>query len=190
MRQANTAIIRERHPIPTVDEILYNMNGSEVYNEIDLKYGFHQIELEESSREVTTFVTHKGLYRYKRLMFGINAAPEKYQHIIGQVLHDCEGVQNISDDIVVYGKDQSDHDEKLQKVLGKLREKCLTLNKEKCCFGIDKITFMGHVLSKYGIGPTENRVKDVVNAKQPETASEVRSRDKNKACDGREVMLA
>ena len=59
MRQANKAIIRERHPIPTVDEILYNMNGSEVFSKLDMKYGYHQIELEEDSREITTFVTIK-----------------------------------------------------------------------------------------------------------------------------------
>ena len=96
MRQANAAIVRERHPIPTVDEILYNVNGSEIFSKLDLRSGYHQIELEESSREITTFVTHKGLYRYKRLMFGISSAPEKHQQVISQIYHDCEGLQNIS----------------------------------------------------------------------------------------------
>lgn len=107
MRQANAAIIRERHPIPTVDEILFNVNGSEVFSKLDLRSGYHQIELEESSREITTFVTYEGLYRYKRLMFGISSAPEKYQQVISQVFHDCEGVQNISDEIVIHGRDKS-----------------------------------------------------------------------------------
>lgn len=61
MREANKAIIRKRHPIPRVDEILFNKNGGECFSKMDLKYGFHQIELGESSREITTFVTHKGL---------------------------------------------------------------------------------------------------------------------------------
>ena len=85
MRQANKAIVRERHPIPTVDEIVYHMNGSEVFSKLDLKYGYHQIELEEESRKITTFVTHKGLYRYKCVMFGISAAPEKYQSATGKL---------------------------------------------------------------------------------------------------------
>ena len=74
MRRANEAIVRERHPIPTIEEILYDLNGSTVFNKIDLKWGFHLIELEESSREITTYTTHRGLYRYKRLMFGISSA--------------------------------------------------------------------------------------------------------------------
>ena len=70
MRKGNEAIIRERHPIPTVDDILYQLNGSKVFSKLDLKWRLHQIELEQQSRIVTTFITHKGLYRYKRLMFG------------------------------------------------------------------------------------------------------------------------
>ncbi|PIK62915.1 hypothetical protein BSL78_00150 [Apostichopus japonicus] len=98
MRLANDAIIRERHPIPTVEKVLYEMNGSSLFTKLDLKWGFHQIELEESSREITTFVTHAGLFRYKRLMFGISSAPETYQHIIQQVIAGCEGAHNISHD--------------------------------------------------------------------------------------------
>ena len=67
MRQANTAIIRERHPIPTVDEVLHDLNQSKLFSKLDIKWAFHQIELDEESRPITTFVTHKGLYRYKFL---------------------------------------------------------------------------------------------------------------------------
>jgi hypothetical protein len=174
MRAANKAINRERHPIPTVDEILYQMNGGEVFTKLDMNPGFHQIELEEDSREIT-FVTHKGLYRYKRLMFGINGAPEKYQQVVSQVFHDIEGVQNISDDIVVFGSSKEEHNKRLKQVLNRIREKRLTLNKDKCEFSMDKITFMGHVLSKNGIGPTSERVKDILNATEPNNASEVKS---------------
>ena len=78
MRGENEAIVRERHPIPTVEELLYDLHRSTVFSKIDLKWGFHQILLSEESRHVTTFVTHRGLYRYKRLMFGVTSAPEKY----------------------------------------------------------------------------------------------------------------
>lgn len=175
MRQANALIIRERHPIPTVDEILYNVNGSEVFSKLDLRSGYHQIELEESSREITTFVTYKGLYRYKRLMFGISSAPEKYQQVISQVFHDCEGVQNISDDIVIHGRDKAEHDKRLRKALQRIKEKGLTLNQAKCEFSMNKITFMGHVMSKNGIGPTSDRIKSLLDAKEPISGSEVKS---------------
>ena len=66
MRKANQAIIRERIPIPTVDEVVENLNGSAVFSKLDLRLVFHQIELDEESRDVTTFATHEGLFRYKR----------------------------------------------------------------------------------------------------------------------------
>ena len=75
-------IVRERHPIPTIEEVLYDLNGSTIFSKLDLKWGFHQIKLEAESREITTFITHRGLYRYKRLMFGIASAREKYQKIV------------------------------------------------------------------------------------------------------------
>ena len=72
MRQVNTAVIRERYPIPTIEESLQDLNRDAVFSKLDLKWGYHQIELDEKSRELTTFTTHGGLYRYKRLMFGIS----------------------------------------------------------------------------------------------------------------------
>ena len=120
MRRANEAIVRERHPIPTIEEILYDLNGSTVLSKIDLKWGFHLIEPEESSREITTFTTHRGLYRYKRLMFGISSAPEKYQKVISDVIQGCNGVGNIADDLIVYGADLEEHDRNLYIVLERL----------------------------------------------------------------------
>ena len=175
MRRANEAIQRERHPIPTIDEVLLDMNQSTVFSKLDLKWGFHQIELAEESRGITTFSTHCGLYRYKRLMFGITSAPEVYQHIIQQVLQGCEGVQNIADDIIVHGPTVELHDQRLTTVLERLQERGLTLNPEKCEFRIPRITFMGHHVSEKGIGPTQAKVEAVLNAREPQSAAEVRS---------------
>ena len=117
MRQANCAGERERYPIPTIDEVLQDMNHSKVFSKLDLRWGYHQIELSEEPPGIITFITHKGLHRYKRLMFGISSAPEKYQQVIQQTLQDIEGVHNISDDIIVHGSTQEQHDERLRKVM-------------------------------------------------------------------------
>ena len=134
MRRANEAIIRERYPIPIVDEVLQNLNQSTVFSKHDLRWGYHQLELHPDSRSITTFTTHRGLYRYKRLMIGISSAPEVYQHVIQQALQNCEGVANISDDIIIHGRNNEEHDKRLQRVLESLKEKNLTLNAEKCRF--------------------------------------------------------
>ncbi|XP_014672251.1 PREDICTED: uncharacterized protein K02A2.6-like [Priapulus caudatus] len=174
MRQANKAIICERHYIPTVDVVLHEMNNSKVFSKLDVKWGYHQVELNPESRDITTFVTHAGLFRYKRLMFGISAAPEKYQHVLEQVLAGC-GASNISDDIIVHGDTQEEHDKCMLSVLKRLNERGLTLNKDKCKFNLTQIEFMGLLLSTRGVGPTEEKVRAIVDAREPETAAEVRS---------------
>ena len=121
------------------------------FHKARFKVGYHQIGLTEESRAITTFITHKGLYRYKRLMFGISSAPEKYQQVIQQVLQGIEGVKNISDDIVIYAETQAEQDKRVRQVMERLRDKGLTVNYEKCQFSMSEFTFMGHVLSGHGV---------------------------------------
>ena len=139
MRKANEALIHERIPMPTVDEVLGNLNGSTLFSKLDLRLRFHQIELDEESRDITTCATHDGLFRYKRLSFGVSSAPEKYQQIIRQVILDLSGVQNIADDLIVYIKSVEEHDQNLHKVIQRVEEKNLTLNPDKCQFRMDKV---------------------------------------------------
>ena len=175
MREANQAVIRERHPIPTLDEVIQNMNQSKIFSKLDLRYGYHQLELEVSSRYVTTFATHIGLFRYKRLMFGISSASEVYQRVIQQTLAGCDGVENISDDIIVHGRTLEEHDKRLVQVLSVIKERGLTLNKDKCILRMRQLTFLGMVLSENGIGLTESKVKAISEAREPQNKSEVRS---------------
>ena len=175
MRRANEAIQRVRHPIPTVDELLQSMNGSTVFSKLDLKWGYHQIELDPGSRDITTFATSSGLFRYKRLFFGVNSATEQYQHEIQRVLSGLQGAANISDDVIVHGRGQEDHDKNVMAVLSRLDDANVTLNPEKCEFNMPRLIFMGMLLSKRGIGPTEERIRAVLEAREPESVPEVRS---------------
>ena len=91
MRQADRAILREKHPIPTVEETLQEISEAKVFSKLDLNMAFHQIDLHPDLRDVTTFAAPDGLYRYKRLFFGVNMATEKFQQLIWQILKDCPG---------------------------------------------------------------------------------------------------
>ena len=175
MRRVNEAVMRQRHPIPTVDEILQELSTSKVFSKLDLKWGFHQLELEPESRKITTFVTHCGLYRYKRLLFGINAAPEIYQHEIHKVIQGVPGTANVSDDIIVHGATQEEHDERLRQTLSRLKDVGLTVNADKCVFGVSEMVFLGHKLTSRGIDPAKEKVKAVAEVREPQTATEVRS---------------
>ena len=175
MRVANTAVKRERYPIPTVDEVVQELNNSSIFSKINLKMGYFQVEIDENSRGITTFGTHQGPYRYKRLIMGISCAPEMYQKCIQQIIQDCEGAHNIQDDIIVHGSSQEEHDIRLRNVLSVLRDKGLTVNANKCELNMSHLVFMGHVLSARGIGPAMVKVKAVVEAREPETVSELKS---------------
>ena len=175
MREPNRAIKRTRYIIPTVDDIIVDLNGAKVFSKLDLVKGYNQLVLSESSRNITCFTTHAGLFRYKRLCFGINSAAEIFQNTLRNVLHGLEGVKNISDDIIVYGKDQAEHDKRLEAALARLQEKNLTLNKKKCEFNKDKIEFYGHIFSSAGISASPQKVDAIKNMDIPSCVSEVRS---------------
>ncbi len=175
MRRANEAVIRERHPIPTVDEILQDLTKSSVFSKLDIKMTYHQIELAPESRAITTFMTHKGLYRYKRLLFGVSCAPEMYNKVLQQALSGLDGVSSIYDDIVVHGENVEQHNQRLSNLLERLQEERLTLNADKCQFNMTHINFMGMVLPEHGIGLAKSKVESVLNASAPKSASEVKS---------------
>ncbi|GFR63235.1 transposon Ty3-G Gag-Pol polyprotein [Elysia marginata] len=167
MRRANEAIKRERHPMPTLEEVINELNGSKFFSRLDLKQAFHQLELSEESRHITTFATHVGLRRYKRLMFGINAAPELFQHHLNQILHDIQGATNYIDDVTIVGKTRQEHDRNLQATLDRLQERGVKLNKDKCLFGAQKLTFLGHVFGEDGIHLEPQKIKCISEATSP-----------------------
>ncbi len=175
MRRVNEAILRERHPIPTIDEMLQDMNGSKVFSKIDLKWGYHQLELHPDSRHLTTFVTHAGMFRFKRLVFGINTASEIFQNEIRKVVQGIPGVANKSDDVIVHTQTVSEHYDSLRKLFDRLRQAGLTVNWQKCELFKPELVFDGHLLSDRGIDPWSEKVKAVNEAREPENVSETRS---------------
>lgn len=108
-------------------------------------------------------------------MFGVSSASELYQHEISTAFAGTERVDNISDDIIVHGPDQTKHDQRLHKTMERLRQHGLTLNVDKCLFNVDRLVFMGILLSEKVIGPSEERVRALQETREPATVSEVRS---------------
>ena len=175
MRVPNAAIKRTRHIMPTIDDLLMRLNGSTVFTKLDLNQGYHQLELDEQSRNITTFSTHVGLRRYKRLNFGVTSAAEIFQNIIAETISDIPHAINSSDDILVDGVDQKSHDETLEKVLQRLKERGFTLNKPKCLFSQSSIEFYGFIFGKDGISADPKKVQSVNQMSPPTNQKEVRS---------------
>lgn len=175
MREPNKAIIRERHLTPTVEELISDLNGSKVFSKLDLRAGYHQLVLDPDSRYITTFSTHIGLYRYKRLSFGISSASEVFQKTIQDVIKDIPGTKNIADDIIIFGTTQQEHDVALEKTFQRLSERGLTINEKKCEYNKEQIEFFGLVFSSRGVSPDPKKVEAVQKIEAPKNASEVRS---------------
>lgn len=116
LRRVNEAVIREHFPMPVVDEYLARLGTGKVWSKLDIREAFHQVELAEDSRDYTTFITSRGLFRFKRLPFGLVTAPEIFQRIMEEMLSGCEGTYWYLDDIIVEGETKEIHDLNLQKV--------------------------------------------------------------------------
>ena len=161
MRDANKAILRTRDVTLTISDLRAELNGATIFSKIDLRSGYHQLVLHPDCRYITTFSTHMGLYQYKRLIFSVT-----------QLLRYSK---NISDDIIVYGRDEEEHDRALVETLKKLYHSGLTINHKKCEFKVRKIKFYGHIFTKEGISPDPEKVQALHEAAQPTNQSEVRS---------------
>jgi hypothetical protein len=98
--------LHSRHITPTLDDMILDLNGSKVFSKMEVRNGYHRLELSEDSRNITIFTTHVGLRRYKRLSFGVSSAAEIFQNTLSNVLEGLDGVRNISDDIIVFGRNQ------------------------------------------------------------------------------------
>ncbi|XP_064475326.1 uncharacterized protein K02A2.6-like [Ornithodoros turicata] len=145
------------------------------FSKLDLNQGYHQLELSEESRAITTFSTHCGLRRYKRLLFWVNAAAEIFQDAIRQILPDEDGIINVTDDILVSGRTVEEHDRRLRLVLKHLEEAGITLNEKKCVVGVRSVKFFGHVFAAGGVSVDPEKVEAVVEMSPPRDATEVRS---------------
>ena len=173
MRVANECISRIRKPIPVPDEVLAELNGSTFFSKIDLNSAYFQIPLDDVSRDITTFQTHTGIFRFKRLFFGVTSACEDFQGIMSSLLSGIQGCRSIADDIIVFGKTKIDHDKALYAVLKQLQESGLTINREKSEFGVRSVNFFGFRISDKGTAPL---VKDsLLKIERPCDKAEVRS---------------
>ena len=150
-----------------MDDSIAGLNGSTVFSNLDLSNAYHQLELGESSRHITTFAIHAGLFRYRRLLFGVKAASELFQKAISDLLRGIPGVKNLSDDIIIYERDQISHDSTLRSTLERQQNAGARLNREKCLFSVRELTFFGNIFSENGVSPDPEKVFAIVKCTPP-----------------------
>ena len=169
LRKVNGAIETSGYPIPDMEEMLNQLNGSVMFSCLDLKSAYHQLNLHEEARDLTAFVTHSGLYRYVRCPYGLKSLPQCFQKVMETLLRGLPGVQVYLDDVVICGRTRAEHDSRLQAVLERLQRHEVTLNRDKCLFGVESVEFLGFVISKEGISVNPARVQGIRDMQIPQT---------------------
>ena len=151
------------------------MTGGKKFTTLDLSQAYQQLPLDEKSKELVTINTHRGLYRYTRLPFGIASAPAIFQKLMDTVLQGLPHVICYIDDILITGNDDEEHLRNLTTVLERLREQGLRLTKGKCRFMQDAVEYLGHLIDAEGLYPRSEKVAAVVNAPPPGNVSKLRA---------------
>ena len=174
MKPLNENVMREFHPLPAVDETLAQLSGARIFTKLDANSGFWQIPLAQESRPLTTFITPYGRYQFNVLPFGITCAPELFQKRMNVLLKDLDGVLCLMDDVLVYGKSQSEHDERLEAVLKRIEECGMTLNSEKCEFSKTQVKFLGHIIDQNGVRADPAKTEAIIQMAAPQNTTELR----------------
>jgi DNA replication protein DnaC len=135
-RSLNDATIKNKYPLPRIDDLFDQMRGAKVFSKIDLRYGYHQMRIKLSNIPKTAFTTRYGLYEYTIMSFGLTNAPAYFMYLMNKVFmeHLDKFVVVFIDDILIYSKNEEEHEEHLRHVLQKLREQQLCAKFSKCGF--------------------------------------------------------
>ncbi|WVZ52135.1 hypothetical protein U9M48_003223 [Paspalum notatum var. saurae] len=175
-RALNKVTIKNKYPLPRIDDLFDQLQGACVFSKIDLRSGYHQLKIRPSDIPKTAFTTKYGLYEYTVMSFGLTNAPAYFMQLMNSVFMDYldKFVVVFIDDILIYSKTEAEHEEHLRLVLQRLREHKLYAKFSKCEFWIDEVRFLGHVVSKGGIAVDPSKVSTVTNWKVPEIPKEVR----------------
>src|ERR1044072_9464259 len=176
-RQLNKVTIKNRYPLPRIDDLMDQLRGAVVFSKIDLKSGYHQIRVKDADIQKTAFRTRYGHYEYLVMPFGVTNAPAVFMDYMNRVFSQFldKFVVVFIDDILVYSKSREEHEVHLRQVLQILREKKLYANPSKCEFWLEEVKFLGHVISKGGIAVDPAKVETVMAWEQPRTVTEIRS---------------
>ncbi|UYV83505.1 K02A2.6-like, partial [Cordylochernes scorpioides] len=175
LTKLNQYIRRENYPLPATEHILGQLGNACYFSKLDANSGFWQFGLAKESQKLTTFITPFGRFFFKRIPFGITSAPEIFQRKMTQLLGKIEGVVCFMDDIVVYGSSLEEHNERVRQVLKKIQEEGMTLNPEKCQFGVKTVKFLGHTLSSEGLFIDEEKLDAITKMEAPRSTKELKS---------------
>src|SRR3954465_9081787 len=176
-RPLNLATIKNKYPLPRINDLYDQLAGSAVFSKMDLKLGYRHIRIREEDITKTAFTTRYGLYEYTVMSFGLTNAPATFSRLMNSIFMEYldKFVVIYLDDILIYSKNEEEHAEHLRLVLMKLREHHPYAKFSKCEFWLPEVIYLGHVISAKGVDVNPERVKVVLDWTPPESVKQVRS---------------
>ena len=172
-RNINKAIESSNLPIPRAEDIKAKLAGAKIFSKMDFKSAYWQIELHPESRYMTVFRTNDKLYRYKRLLMGVAPAQGELNTALKPLFAHIEDAHLIHDDLIIGSENILEHNEALRQVMEAIKNAGITLNPDKCKFGVDSIKFWGLIISAEGIQPDPEKVEALKHMSHPQNKEEL-----------------
>ena len=176
-RKLNSITIKNKFPMPIIEEILDELQGSKVFTKLDMRSGYHQVRMLPTDEHKTAFKTHQGHYQFKVMPFGLTNAPATFQCIMNQVLQPFlrQFVLVFLDDILIYSRSMGEHIQHIQQVLETLRTNKLYLKASKCSFAQQSLEYLGHIISDQGVSTDPEKTQVMLQWPIPTSFTELRA---------------
>ena len=176
-RELNAVSVKNKYPLPRIDDLFDQLRGASVFSKIDLRSGYHQIRIAEGDIEKTAFRTRYGHYELTVMPFGLSNAPAIFMDLMNRLFREQldTSVVVFIDDILVYSRTKEEHEVHLRWVLDIMREHQLYAKLSKCEFWLDRVSFLGHIISASGISVDPAKIEAVKSWPRPKTVTDIRS---------------
>ncbi|GJS52134.1 putative reverse transcriptase domain-containing protein [Tanacetum coccineum] len=175
-RELNKLTVKNRYPLPRIDDLFDQLQGSSVYSKIDLRSGYHQLRVRKEDIPKTAFRTRYGHYEFQVMSFGLTNAPAVFMDLMNRVCKPYldKFVIVFIDDILIYSKNKKEHKEHLKQILELLKKEELYAKFSKCEFWIPKVQFLGHVIDSEGIHVDPAKIESIKDWTSPKSPTEIR----------------